>query len=89
MTRCERGTVPYGERSQGTRWRMALDEAVRRIRQLGMQREAFIAVPQEAWECLDPDNRRAVHEHACELGVMVMTAEAASGELRAEAFQEN
>jgi hypothetical protein len=84
----ERGEVLYCERSDGTRWRMALDEAIKRLRSLGQAEWAIIPVPQRAWSELDPDNKRAIHEYAIQQGVTILTAEATNGELRAEAYQE-
>ena len=84
----ERGEVFYSERSDGTRWRIALDEAIKRIRSLGGQAEtAIIPVPQRAWSELDPQNKLAIHEYAVQQGVTILTAEATNGDLRAEAYQ--
>lgn len=66
----------YGERSQGTRWKIALDEVAERIRTLGMTEEAIVAAPQEAFESLDHENRKLVHEHAVSLNVCILSAEA-------------
>ena len=74
-----RGATPVGELSHGERWKLALDLGVRRVGRGGV-----LAIPQEAFEALDPTNRDIVNEHACQLGVVVLTAEAADGELRAE-----
>ena len=71
----------YGDRSQGTRWLIALDEATARIRALHADGEAVIAAPQEAFESLDVANRRLIHEHACKLGVAILTAEAVGQEV--------
>jgi hypothetical protein len=48
----------------------------------------FGPIPQHAYEGLDPDNRRLIHETARELRVNILTAEAANGELRAETYGE-
>jgi hypothetical protein len=85
----ERGEVFYAERSDGTRWKLAIDEAIKRIRQLGAERTAIIPIPQAAWSELDPANKAAIHEYAVEKGVTIITAEATDGELRAEAFEED
>jgi len=84
----ERGEVPYHERSDGTRWRMAIDEAVRRVRALGAEKTALLAMSQHGWEGLDPLNRDAVARHAAERGVVIFTAEADPQDLRAEVYQE-
>jgi hypothetical protein len=86
----ERGEVFFAERSDGTRWRIALDEAIRRIRQLGQAETAIIPVPQRAWSECDGDARRAIHAYAVEQGVTILTAEAdrdVVGELRAEEYE--
>jgi tetratricopeptide (TPR) repeat protein len=82
----ERGEVFFSERSDGTRWKLAIDEAIKRIRMLGAEKTAIIPVPQVAFSELDPANRRLIHEYAIRLGVCILTAEATDGELRAEAF---
>ena len=82
----DRGEVFYSDRSDGTRWKYAIDEAIQRIRQLGAERTAIIPVPQDCWGELDPDNKNAIHEYAAKMGVTIITAEAARGELRAEVF---
>lgn len=81
VTITERGFVPFGELSQGERWSIALELATRRVGRGGV-----VPVPQEAWEGLDPDNRAAVARVAASLGVVVLTAEADRGDIRAEAF---
>jgi len=82
----DRGEVYYGDRSDGTRWKLAIDEAIKRIRQLGAEQTALIPVPQAAWSELDPTNKTAVHEYAVAKGVTILTAEATDGCLRAEIF---
>jgi hypothetical protein len=71
----------YADRSQGTRWTIALDEATELIRRLGAEGTAIIAAPQEAFESLDVHNRRLIHEHAVKLGVCVLTAESCGDEV--------
>ncbi len=85
----ERGEVFYAERSDGTRWRLAIDEAIKRIRQLGAEQTAIIPVPQSAWSELDPENKAAIHEYAVSQGVTIVTAEATTGPLRAEEFADD
>lgn len=87
MTHVEgRGDVLYHERSQGTRCRLAIDEAVKLIRRENAEGTALIVMPQELWDGLDPTNRREIDAYAKELAVTIITAEAADGELRAEEF---
>jgi colicin import membrane protein len=71
----------YADRSQGTRWTIALDEATDLIRRMGAEGTAIIAAPQEAFESLDVRNRRLIHEHAVKLGVAILTAEAIGEEV--------
>lgn len=90
MTHVEgRGDVLYHERSQGTRCRLAIDEAVKLIRRENAEGTALIVMPQELWDGLDPTNRREIDAYAKELSVTIITAEAADGELRAEEFTPN
>ena len=74
-----RGSTPVGELSNGERWKLALDLGVRQVGKGGV-----LAIPQEAWEGLDPENRSIIDSHARAIGVVVLTAEAAAGDLRAE-----
>jgi hypothetical protein len=75
----DRGAEPFAELSPGERWRVALDVAL----STGGP-ASLLVIPQEAWEAMDPINRAAVGEHARRTGVVVLTAEADEGELRAE-----
>jgi hypothetical protein len=83
----DRGEVFFGERSDGMRWKLAIDEAVKRIRDLGADKTAIIPVPQAAWSELDPQNKAAIHSYAVAKNVCIVTAEATDGNLRAEAFR--
>lgn len=76
------GSEPYSELSHGERWALALDLAAR-----GIGTGGLLTVEQEAWESLDPDNREHVAELARERGLVILTAEAADGDLRAEEFE--
>jgi len=74
--------VPFGELSDGERWRIALDIAID-----AMGTSGIVAIEQAAWEGLDGPARKAVHQHAIKRGVTILTAEADHGEvgnLRAE-----
>lgn len=84
-----RGEVYYSERSHGTRWKIAIDEAVRRIRAANVEGLAILIAPQTAWEGLDPTNRRAVADYAKAKRVLIITAQADDGDLRAEQFGAN
>jgi len=79
----DRGRELFSELSHGERWRIALDIAVKAVGSPGL-----LVVRQEAFESLDPANRRAVAEHARALGAVILTAEASDGELRAEIYSD-
>ena len=79
-----RGDTYFGELSTGERWKLALDIAIDAVGVGGA-----LAVSQEAWEGLDPANRRLIAEHVKGRGVLLITAEACDGELRAEEFSTN
>ena len=81
VVRTGRGeSTPYSELSPGERWRIAFDVALSSVGGGGM-----LVIPQEAWEALDPSNREEVNRLAVERGVVVFTAQAERGEVRAEA----
>ncbi|KKL60298.1 hypothetical protein LCGC14_2206730, partial [marine sediment metagenome] len=87
MTRTEnRGLVPYHERSEGVRVKLAIHEATQLINRMNAFDSALIVAPQELWQGLDPENKRLAHQCAAELGVTIITAEATEGDLRAEPF---
>lgn len=79
VTDTDRGVTPFGELSPGERWRIALDIAAQALGEGGE-----LTIPQEAWESLDPENRRAIAEHVQRLGIVAYTAECSDGPLRAE-----
>lgn len=70
---------PFSDLSHGERWSMALDMAA-----AGLPKGSVLPVAQEAFEALDPDNRNRLNELAKERGLVIVTAEATEGELRAE-----
>jgi hypothetical protein len=80
--RSDRGRELFGDLSMGERWRRSLDIAVKAVGRSGL-----LVVRQEAFESLDPPNREAVAQYARELKVVVLTAEASDGEIRAEQQQ--
>jgi DNA repair exonuclease SbcCD ATPase subunit len=75
----DRGLEPFSELSHGERWTVALELASK-----GLPAGSVLPVCQEAWESLDPDNRQRVCSMAKSLGLVLVTAEADAGELRAE-----
>lgn len=74
-----RGLVHVSELSPGERWSIAIEIATASAGAGGL-----MVIPQEAWEQLDPENRAAARAAAKRCDVVILTAEAASGELRAE-----
>lgn len=80
----KRGRTCFGELSDGERWRLALDIAIQAVGQGGE-----ITLAQHAWEGLDFDNRRAIAQQARDGGILIYTAQADEGELRAEIFNPN
>lgn len=77
----DRGTEPFAELSHGERWRVALEIAITAVGPGGE-----ITIPQDAFEGLDPEARRAIAQQLEAAGVIAYTAEAAEGTLRAEIF---
>ena len=75
----DRGLEPFSELSHGERWRMALDFAAQ-----GLPEGSVLPVAQEAYEALDPSNRQQIAELAKERGLVIVTALASDGDLRAE-----
>jgi len=78
----ERGWIYFDELSLGEAYARAIDIAVSALGEGGV-----LTIDQIGWEGLDPDNRRAVHERAVKLGVLICTAECDAGPLRVEMYQ--
>lgn len=70
-----RGETYFADLSAGERWKLALDVAIDAVGQRGV-----FTIPQEAWEGLDPINRRELAEHVAGRGVVILTAEASADE---------
>jgi len=79
----DRGIEPYSELSHGERWRIALD-----LTACGLGVGAVVPVRQEGWEALDPKNKHEIQRMALDRSLVMVTAEAADGELRAELFDD-
>lgn len=75
--RCE--GEPFADLSPGKRWKLAIDLAAD-----ASPEGAIFTLPQEAFEALDPVNRNLIACHARERGIVILTAEATEGDLRAE-----
>jgi len=77
----QRGDTYFAELSQGERWKLSLDIAIEAVGANGL-----LSIPQDAWQDLDPENRRLIAEHVARRGVVILTAEATNGDLRASLF---
>lgn len=82
MTTTKRGETFFNDLSAGERWKIALDVAIDAVGERGL-----IPLAQEAWEGLDPVNRRLIADHVRGRKVTVITAQCDAGELRAEPFE--
>lgn len=69
----------YSDLSDGERWKVAIDVAAN-----ASPRGSIFTISQNAYEGLDPRNRQLIANHARERGIVILTAEATDGELRAE-----
>ena len=75
----DRGLEPFAELSHGERTKLAFDLAAK-----GLPKDAILVFGQEQYESLDPENREHVRELAQERGLLVFTAMATEGPLRAD-----
>lgn len=66
-----RGKTYYADLSHGERWKLALDVAIEAVGRGGV-----LVCPQEAFEGLDPTNRKLIDDHLRGTGVVMFTAEA-------------
>jgi len=78
----DRGLEPVADLSHGERWALILDVV---SRNLGPG--ALVAIEQEAWTALDPENQILVAAMAKRRRVLIITAECTLGDLRAEIFE--
>jgi len=72
----------FADLSHGERWKAAIDVCVN-----STGTNSVLVIPQEAWEGIDPENRRALNQHARQRGVVVLTAECADGDIEAEVME--
>jgi hypothetical protein len=73
----------YSDLSDGERWRIAIDIAADQLPPHGL-----LVIPQPAYEGLTESSRQAIHAHARERRVVILTAEAVDGPLTAVPFNE-
>jgi len=76
-----RGETLYAELSDGERWALAGPWVVKMLSPAGVG-----TICQEAWQGLDPVNRRNLATVAAKARVLLITAEATDGSLRLEPF---
>ena len=69
-----RGETFYAELSEGERWAVGLDVAIEAFERTG--RRGLLAIPQDAWEGLDADNRRLIANYIEGTDLAVVTAQA-------------
>lgn len=75
--------------SHGARWKAAIQTAAVSVRHLpGEECMPVVAIPQEAWEGLDPENREYIQAIAVECEVAVVTAQSSDGLLIASRLGE-
>lgn len=82
VTVTERGETLFHELSDGERTRLGLDYAIRAIGPGGL-----FELSQEYWQGLDHENRCSVREQLVGTKVVMATAQADDGDLRAEVFE--
>ena len=70
----------FDELSDGERWRVIVP--------MTMGEHRVVVLPQQAYGELQPKNRKELHELALEHQCCILTAQAADGEMRAEAYSE-
>jgi len=77
----DRGAEPIGELSHGERVKLGVRLVASRVGAGGV-----VVVDQEDWESLDPTNTQEIVAFAHETGVVILSAEASDGPLRAEVY---
>lgn len=80
----DRGLEPFDELSHGERWRWAINISSRAIED---RTRGLLTCRQEGWDALDPTTQHEVDRMAREEGLIILTASADDGELRAEVFE--
>jgi hypothetical protein len=75
----------FADLSQGEKWKFAIEQSAAGF-DAANDRMRLLPVCQEAWEGLDPTNRRLVDLLAKQHRVTIYSAQAADGELRAEEY---
>lgn len=74
VTDTDRGkSIPYHDLSDGEKWTLAIDIGADQVGEGGL-----LVISQIGWEGIDGANRQAIHHHAKQRGVYILTAEASS-----------
>jgi ABC-type cobalamin/Fe3+-siderophores transport system ATPase subunit len=73
--------VPYDDLSDGERWSVAMQYAVKAVGEGGV-----VPLRQESWQALDPNLRKAVAKQARDSRIWIVTAQVSEGPLRVEDF---
>lgn len=73
--------VPYDDLSDGERWSIAMQYAIRAVGEGGV-----VPLRQEAFQALSPNLKKAVAEQAKEAKIWIVTAQVSGGPLRVEEF---
>lgn len=86
----KRGATYFCELSHGERWKLGLDVAIEAFQRTGQR--GLLAIPQDAWEGLDGNNRRLIATHIKDTDLAVITAEVsrqedADSEVGVETFE--
>jgi len=84
VTKTERGNTFFSELSEGEKWRLAIELTAPVVGDGGL-----LVAEQNAWQDLDQINKKEVAEICRKHKVVLITAEATNGELKAEIFQES
>lgn len=66
-------SIPFHDLSDGERWTIAIDIGADQVGEGGL-----LVISQIGWEGIDGAHRLAIHQHAVNRGVYILTAEAAS-----------
>ncbi len=69
----KRGETYFSELSHGERWMLGLDIAIKAFQREGQH--GLLAIPQEAFESLDAQNRKMIAEHIRGTDLAIITAE--------------
>ena len=74
---------PFQSLSDGEKWRVVIEIGAKRVGSMG-DGTGLLVIEQVAWEGLDPANRQVIIDTAKRCRVVILTAEADAGPLRAK-----